>query len=63
MSTLSELRGGLSVLLLDEPFQGVDIKARRDIGHQIRLFTVAKSRKVCASGMLVVPSTNEMADA
>ncbi len=25
-----------SVLLLDEPFQGVDIKARRDIGHQIR---------------------------
>ena len=25
-----------SVLLLDEPFQGVDIKARRDIGLQIR---------------------------
>ena len=25
-----------SVLLLDEPFQGVDIKARRDIGIQIR---------------------------
>jgi simple sugar transport system ATP-binding protein len=25
-----------SVLLLDEPFQGVDIKARRDIGTQIR---------------------------
>ena len=24
------------VLLLDEPFQGVDIKARRDIGHHIR---------------------------
>ena len=24
------------VLLLDEPFQGVDIKARRDIGSQIR---------------------------
>ena len=24
------------ILLLDEPFQGVDIKARRDIGHHIR---------------------------
>ena len=24
------------VLVLDEPFQGVDIKARRDIGHKIR---------------------------
>ncbi|WP_299967562.1 sugar ABC transporter ATP-binding protein [uncultured Roseobacter sp.] len=35
-----------TVLLLDEPFQGVDIGARRDIGHQIRASAAGRATLV-----------------
>lgn len=37
------------VLLLDEPFQGVDIKARRDIGHKIRQTAQGRTTIVMAA--------------
>ena len=39
------------VLILDEPFQGVDIKARRDIGAKIRETTKGRATIVMASEM------------
>jgi len=38
-------------LLLDEPFQGVDIKARRDIGHKIRETAVGRATLVLVAEM------------
>ncbi len=39
------------VLVLDEPFQGVDIKARRDIGEKIRATAQARATLVLVSEM------------
>jgi len=39
------------VLILDEPFQGVDIKARRDIGAKIRATARGRATIVMASEM------------
>jgi len=39
------------VLVLDEPFQGVDIKARRDIGHKIRETAQGRATLVMVSEM------------
>ncbi|MFT7594296.1 MAG: simple sugar transport system ATP-binding protein [Paracoccaceae bacterium] len=39
------------LLILDEPFQGVDIKARRDIGDKIRETTKGRATIVMASEM------------
>jgi simple sugar transport system ATP-binding protein len=39
------------LLILDEPFQGVDIKARRDIGHKIRETATGRATIVLSSEM------------
>jgi simple sugar transport system ATP-binding protein len=46
------LHGTPKVLLLDEPFRGVDIGARRDISH--------KAREVASSGVGVVVLTSDI---